>query len=277
MPSAAREMVATRPREMDSLLVYRKPPPTLPLVQSPTNSMAAPSPSGSRKRSSMTSEGSSKTSLMPTAIWSALGRALPRQRSESMELVPSARMTTSAVISSSPARTPVTRPDPSLMQLLHGDAADVLGAGLLGLLGQPLVEGAAQHGVGVLALLAELGGGEVDGHLRARVHHGDALVGDLALDGRLGLEVGEDLLEGVGVDAAAGHVLGAGEVAALDDQDGLAGGCGHVSRHAARAARSHDDDVEICTCRYPFIGVPQLAANSLTIETPAPALTIAKM
>ena len=63
----------------------------------------------------MTLAGSSKTSLMPTAIWLALGRALPRQRSESMELVPSARMTTSAVISSSPARTPVTRPDPSLM------------------------------------------------------------------------------------------------------------------------------------------------------------------
>ena len=134
---------------------------------------------------------------------------------------------------------------PVLDELLDGDAADVLGACLLGLLGQPLVERAAQHGVGVLALLAELGGGEVDGHLRARVHHGDALVGDFALNGRFGLEVGEDLLEGVGVDAAAGHVLGTGEVAALDDQDGLAGGCGHVSRHAARAARSHDDDVEI--------------------------------
>ena len=38
---------------------------------------------------------------------------------------------------------------------------------------------------------------------------------------RLGLEVGKDLLEGVGVDAAAGHVLGAGEVAALDDQTDL--------------------------------------------------------
>ena len=36
-----------------------------------------------------------------------------------------------------------------------------------------------------------------------------------------------------------------GSILELDDQDGLAGGCGHVSRHAARAARSHDDDVEI--------------------------------
>ena len=32
-----------------------------------------------------------------------------------------------------------------LQKLLHGDAADVLGAGALGLLGQPLVEGASQH------------------------------------------------------------------------------------------------------------------------------------
>ena len=32
-----------------------------------------------------------------------------------------------------------------LQKLLHGDAADVLGAGFLGLLRQPLVEGPAQH------------------------------------------------------------------------------------------------------------------------------------
>ena len=98
---------------MDSLLVYKKPPPTLPCVQSPTNSIAAPSPSGSRKRSSMTPEGSSNTCLTPTAIWEGLGRAFPRHRSASTVLQPSAKMTTSAVISSSPARTPTTLPPSS--------------------------------------------------------------------------------------------------------------------------------------------------------------------
>lgn len=68
---------------------------------------------------------------------------------------------------------------------------------------------------------------------------------DLALDRSLGLEVREDLLERVGIDAAAGHVLGAGEVAALHDQDGLTRGCGDIRRHAAGATGAHDDDVEI--------------------------------
>ena len=98
---------------MESLFVYRKPPPTLPCVQSPTNSMAAPSPSGSRKRSSIWEAGSPNTSLMPTAIWFAFGRALPRLRSHRSVFTPSATMTTSAVISSSPARTPTTLPPSS--------------------------------------------------------------------------------------------------------------------------------------------------------------------
>ena len=87
-------MVATSPSEMESLLVYKKPPPTLPWVQSPTNSIAAPSPSGRRNRSSITPAGSSNTSLMPTAIWQGAGRAFPRQRSDRSVFVPSATMTT---------------------------------------------------------------------------------------------------------------------------------------------------------------------------------------
>ena len=63
----------------------------------------------------MTFAGSSNTSLMPTAIWLAFGRGLPRLRSHKSEFTPSATMTTSAVISSSPARTPTTLPDSSRM------------------------------------------------------------------------------------------------------------------------------------------------------------------
>lgn len=62
----------------------------------------------------MTPEGSSNTCLTPTAIWEGLGRAFPRHLSASTVLQPSAKMTTWAVIPSSPARMPQTLPDPSL-------------------------------------------------------------------------------------------------------------------------------------------------------------------
>ena len=77
------------------------------------------------------------------------------------------------------------------------------------------------------------------------VHQRDALMGDLALEGGFLLEVGEDLLEGMAVDAAARHVLGAGVVAALDHEHALAGGRGNVGCHGAGAAGADHDDVEI--------------------------------
>ena len=144
---------------------------------------------------------------------------------------------------------------PVLQELLHGDAADVLRAGVLGLGGQPLVEGRAQHGVGVLALLCQLVAGEVDGHVRARVQKGDALVGDLALQRSLGLEVGEHFLQAVRVDAPAGHVLRAGEVAALDHQHALARRGRRVGRHGACAPRAHDDNVEIGLSHVPLLSL----------------------
>ncbi len=144
-----------------------------------------------------------------------------------------------------------------LQELLDGDAADVLGAGVLGLGGEPLVEGRAQDRVGVLALLGELGAREVDRHLRGRVHERDALVGDLALERRLGLEVGEHLLQRVRVDAPAGHVLRAGEVAALDHEGRLAGLRELVGRHGARAPGAHDDRVEIShVLSFPIVAFP---------------------
>ena len=132
-----------------------------------------------------------------------------------------------------------------LDKLLDRDAVDRLGAGLLGLLGQPLVEGAAQHAVAVGALDRELGAREVDGHRGLVVHQRDALMRDLALEGRFLLEVGEDLLERMGVDAPTRHVLGAGVVAALDHEDAFAGRRRHIRGDRAGAARAHHDDVEI--------------------------------
>ena len=75
--------------------------------------MAAPSPSGTRKRSSIVCAGSSNTCLIPTAIWEGFGRGLPRHLSDRSGFTPSASTTTSAVISSSPARTPTTLPPSS--------------------------------------------------------------------------------------------------------------------------------------------------------------------
>ena len=58
----------------------------------------------------MTLSGSAITSLMPTATWFGCSGALPTACGTSSEFTPSHSSTTSAVISSPPARTPVTRP-----------------------------------------------------------------------------------------------------------------------------------------------------------------------
>ena len=80
-------------------------------------------------------------------------------------------------------------------------------------------------------------------------------MGDLALQGRLGLEVREHLLQRVRVDAPAGHVLRAGEVAALDHEGRLAGLRELVGRHGARAPGAHDDRVEIGLSHVPLLSL----------------------
>ena len=107
-------MPATMPSEMESRFVYMKPPPNEPFVASPAKSHAAPSSSEpASTRSVMTEAGSSMVCLMPTAICEAGGRAAPTACSARSEFTPSHKSTTSAVISSSPARTPRTR-EPSM-------------------------------------------------------------------------------------------------------------------------------------------------------------------
>ena len=53
----------TMPSETLSLLVYRKPPPIIPLVHSPMKNWAAPSPGLRCQRSSIAPAGSSMISL----------------------------------------------------------------------------------------------------------------------------------------------------------------------------------------------------------------------
>ena len=109
-------MPATRPSDTDARFVYTKPPPNVPFVAYPLNSQAAPSSSDpASARSVMTFAGSSMVCLMPTATALAGGRFAPTACSVSSEFTPSHSSTTSAVISSSPARTPHTLPASSLM------------------------------------------------------------------------------------------------------------------------------------------------------------------
>ena len=131
-------------------------------------------------------------------------------------------------------------------ELFDGDAVDELRALVLGPRGEPLIEHAAQHSVGLLPFDVHGVGGEVDGEVSVGREHGDALVRDLSLERRLLLEIGKHLAKRVGVDASAGHVLGAGEIAALHDQDALARLREFVSSYRARAACADDDSIEIC-------------------------------
>src|SRR5581483_1271772 len=117
-------------------------------------------------------------------------------------------------------------------------------AGLLGLGRQPRVQLGAQHGdrvgrVGQPAVLV------VDGHRAFRVEEVDVVAGDPALDGRLVEEAREDLLDAAGVQHAAGQVLAARRLAALDEQHRTALARQQVPGHAAGDAGADDDDVEV--------------------------------
>ena len=96
-----------------------------------------------------------------------------------------------------------------------------------------------------MLLLIHLVGREIDGEVRIGRHEGNALVADFALDRRFLLEVGENLLKGVGVDAPARHILCTSIIAALDHEHCLASCCEFVGGNAACKACADDDRIEI--------------------------------
>src|SRR5665647_2977341 len=59
----------TTPIEIESVLVYMKPPPPTPSVQSPTTAKAAPSSPVTLNRASMVSLGKVTTHFTPVARW----------------------------------------------------------------------------------------------------------------------------------------------------------------------------------------------------------------
>ena len=131
-------------------------------------------------------------------------------------------------------------------QALNGNAVNELGARLFGLLSQPLVERRMQHRIARLLVFLELFGREIDREVGIGGHERDALMGDLALERSLGqLFVGEHLAQRMHVDAPARHVLGAGEVAALDDEHFTPQLRELVRRDRARKPRADDNRFEI--------------------------------
>ena len=138
-----------------------------------------------------------------------------------------------------------------LYQLFHTNASDDLATRLLAQLSHPGIEGGTQDAVAVVGLLAQLLAGKVDGRIACRVHEGNALMGNLALEGNLvphDIAVGilvENLAQRMSVDAATGHVLRPGRLTTLDDEHAFAFLCRDVGRNGACAPAAHDDDIEI--------------------------------
>ena len=118
------------------------------------------------------------------------------------------------------------------------------GPGLLAPLGQPHVQLGPQHRDGV-DRVGQPGVLVVDGDRAVGVEEADVVAGDPPLDRRLGAEIGEDLLHAAGVQDAAGKVLRAGRLAALDQQHRASLPGELVGRHAARDAAADDDDLEV--------------------------------
>jgi hypothetical protein len=129
-------------------------------------------------------------------------------------------------------------------QAFDGGLADHQRAGFLHLRREPLVELGADDGVAVVGGLVVVVGAEVGADEGFVVQYPHALLDDVALQGGVVPEVGDDLLEGVGVQDGALHVLRARVFTPFDLQHRQAGlGCG-VGGGVPRGARADNDDVE---------------------------------
>ncbi len=119
--------------------------------------------------------------------------------------------------------------------------ADHQGAGLLHRRREPLVERRPQDGVTVRPLLVEVLGAVVGADVGALVQHPHPLLDDVPLQRRLVAELGDHLLDRVGVEDGALHVLRAGVFAALDLQD-VDPAAGERQRRGVAGGSAADDD-----------------------------------
>ena len=146
-------------------------------------------------------------------------------------------------------------------QLLYRDAEDKFRSGGLRLVAKPLVERGCENGIGIACGLSQVIRAVVERHGGSGIEHAQALMGDLSLEGIVGLPIevlalvfGDDALQRMGVHAPTRHVLRARIFTAIDKQRGFALLGGNVRRGRAGAACAHDDDVEIAF----FHAIPSL-------------------
>ncbi|OPY92988.1 MAG: hypothetical protein A4E73_00557 [Syntrophaceae bacterium PtaU1.Bin231] len=137
--------------------------------------------------------------------------------------------------------------DPAVIthQVRHEGLGEYHAAALLDALGEPAVEFRSEDAVALGLFGPQFAAGVVEGEGAVAGHEGGPLADDGPLEGRLLPEAREEIADGVQIDAAAGDVLGAGVVAALqdDDLDPLAGQ--RPGRRKARQSRPHHDDVKL--------------------------------
>ncbi len=123
---------------------------------------------------------------------------------------------------------------------------------LLDALGEPAVEFRTKDTVTLGLFGSQLAAGVVEGEGAVAGHEGGPFADDGPLEGGLLPESREEVADGIQVDAAAGDVLGAGIVAALEDDD-LDALCGQrVCRRQPSQSRPRDDDVEFLHRISPF-------------------------
>ena len=118
------------------------------------------------------------------------------------------------------------------------------GPALLDPLGEPTVEFRAKDTVALGLFGSQFAAGIVEGEGAVAGHEGGPFADDGPLEGSLLPESREQIADGIYVEAAAGDVLGAGIIAALedDDLDALTGQ--RPRRRQPRKSRPDNDDIE---------------------------------
>ncbi|MGY4327533.1 hypothetical protein ACVWWG_001950 [Bradyrhizobium sp. LB7.2] len=105
-----------------------------------------------------------------------------------------------------------------LEELGHRGLAQHRGAGLADLLGEPFIELGADDGVAVRLLLVEIIGAIVNPGVRTLVHDPKALLDEMPFKRCIFSEIRDQLLQHIGIEDGALHVLRARILAALQLQ-----------------------------------------------------------
>ena len=185
-------------------------------------------------------------------------------------MTPSQAITTRAVMSPSgrSVRTPVTCPAGSRSRPTTVVDVSEVGAVVLGLAGEPVVEVGTVGGGPVVRRPAPRLGAEVDGQRLGLGEHHRRAAGDPTLDRRLLPPLRVQAVEDARVDDAAVHVLAAGERAPLE-QEHRPPGAGEDGRRARTGRAGADDDGVVVRLSAPDAAPPSASSTALASATTA--------